>query len=121
MNCPNCGAADLYRDEVDVGVGIIYGPYGCPCGWSESSEYNQLRGAEARTDPWGGVYPAGNPVPWQPGMAPGEADVLYRLGASAPRILPDEDLPVRVVGAAAYALIWPLVALLRLATRVAAR
>lgn len=85
MDCPNCGAEDLYRDEVDVGVGIIYGPYGCPRGWSEWSQYNQLDGgAEVRTDPWGGVYPAGNPVPWRPGMAAGEAQVLYRLGVVAP-------------------------------------
>jgi hypothetical protein len=79
--CPNCGAEDLWRDSVDVGVGVIYGPYGCPCGWSESDEYNQLADdAEVRTDPWGGVYPKANPIPWEQGMAPGEAQLLYRLG-----------------------------------------
>jgi hypothetical protein len=40
MNCPKCDE-ECYRDEVDVEVGIIYGPYGCPgCGWSESPEYD---------------------------------------------------------------------------------
>lgn len=91
--CPNCGAEDLWRDEVDVGVGIIYGPYGCPCGWSESGEYNHLDSAGRedglRTDPWGGVYPAGNPVPWRQGMAPGQAQMLYRLGLT-PEIAGEE-------------------------------
>ncbi len=40
MFCPKCGT-ECYRDEVDVGVGTIFGPYGCPgCGWSEDSEYD---------------------------------------------------------------------------------
>jgi hypothetical protein len=39
MECEECGD-DCYRESVDVGVGIIYGPWGCPsCGWSESSIY----------------------------------------------------------------------------------
>lgn len=44
MNCPKCGEEDLYRDEVDVGVGIIYGPYGCMCGWSENPYYDGSNG-----------------------------------------------------------------------------
>ncbi len=33
--CPKCGA-DCWRESADVGVGIIYGPWGCPeCCWSE--------------------------------------------------------------------------------------
>jgi hypothetical protein len=33
--CPQCGG-DLERDEADVGVGVIYGPAGCPaCFWVE--------------------------------------------------------------------------------------
>lgn len=44
MDCPKCGETDLYRDEVDVEVGIIYGPYGCICGWSESPEYDRSEG-----------------------------------------------------------------------------
>ena len=39
--CPKCGNTDLHRNEADVGVGIIYGPYGCPsCRWSEHEEYD---------------------------------------------------------------------------------
>jgi hypothetical protein len=58
--CPNCGG-ETWRDEVDVEVGIIYGPYGCPCGWSEWDEYDQTKGPTAasgkRTDQWGYLYP----------------------------------------------------------------
>ncbi len=40
MICPKC-STPCHRDEVDVGVGIISGPYGCPgCGWSEDFEYD---------------------------------------------------------------------------------
>lgn len=64
--CPNC-ADDCYRDEADVGVGIIYGPWGCPsCGWSESDAYNRLivsPGPDAKggwTDQFGGYHPVGS-------------------------------------------------------------
>lgn len=43
MECPNCGE-EPFRDEVDVGVGVLYGPYGCYCGWSESPEYDSSKG-----------------------------------------------------------------------------
>lgn len=43
MNCPKCGC-EADRDEVDVGVGVIYGPYGCYCGWSEDSRYDSSSG-----------------------------------------------------------------------------
>ena len=44
MECPKCGG-ECFRDEVDVGVGTIYGPYGCPeCSWSESPEYDGSEG-----------------------------------------------------------------------------
>jgi len=44
-NCPKCGCEDLHREEADVGVGIIYGPYGCPeCGWSEWKRYDHSDG-----------------------------------------------------------------------------
>lgn len=39
MNCPKC-EEECYRDEVDVEVGVIHGPYGCVCGWSEDSYYD---------------------------------------------------------------------------------
>jgi hypothetical protein len=33
--CPVCNG-ELERDEADVGVGVIYGPAGCPfCFWIE--------------------------------------------------------------------------------------
>jgi hypothetical protein len=36
MNCPNCNCSDCYRDEVDIGVGVQYGPWHCPeCAWYE--------------------------------------------------------------------------------------
>lgn len=51
MDCPKCGE-ECWRDDVDVGVGIIYGPYGCPgCGWSEDREYDHSNGvAPAQTE-----------------------------------------------------------------------
>jgi hypothetical protein len=33
--CPRCGE-EMGRDEADIGIGIIYGPWGCgACGYSE--------------------------------------------------------------------------------------
>jgi hypothetical protein len=44
QDCPKCGDK-CYREEADVGVGIIYGPWGCPgCGWSENPEYDHSAG-----------------------------------------------------------------------------
>jgi len=43
--CPHCGDEGIYREEADVGVGVIYGPYGCnACGWSEWTEYDSRNG-----------------------------------------------------------------------------
>lgn len=37
--CPECGSEHCSRDEADVGVGVIYGPWRCgDCGWSEPVE-----------------------------------------------------------------------------------
>lgn len=63
MICPNCDH-ECYRDEIDVGVGIIYGPWGCPCGWSEDPKYNQLDGPKKTKggytlDQYGGATPPG--------------------------------------------------------------
>lgn len=61
MDCPKCGE-ECWRDEVDVGVGTIYGPYGCPsCYWSERAEYDKSEGESAKqlenpewhVDQWG--------------------------------------------------------------------
>lgn len=44
MICPKC-REDCDRDEVDVGVGVIYGPWGCyACGWSEYADYDRSNG-----------------------------------------------------------------------------
>lgn len=41
--CENCGSHDLFRDEVDIGVGIQYGPWICQdCGWSEDKGLDQV-------------------------------------------------------------------------------
>ena len=60
--CPSCGS-QCHREEADVGIGIMHGPWGCPeCGWSESPEYDQLDGLTYseggyRTDQYGWLYP----------------------------------------------------------------
>ena len=62
MHCPKCDA-ECWRDEVDVGVGFVYGPYGCPvCRWSEYPEYDLSTGQTAERehgtiDQWGGLTP----------------------------------------------------------------
>jgi hypothetical protein len=65
--CPRCGEYELYRESVDVGVGVIHGPYGCPCGWSEDEEYDAEKGGGWQEDggycdPYGGYWPKDNPV-----------------------------------------------------------
>lgn len=45
MDCPKCGSGECWRPDADVGVGTIYGPWGCPdCGWSEYPEYDRTAG-----------------------------------------------------------------------------
>lgn len=65
MECENCGE-ECERDEVDVGVGVIYGPYGCyACGWSEDPAYDSSKGVSPKqqvhpdswVDPCGGLTP----------------------------------------------------------------
>lgn len=42
--CEKCGTP-CDRDEVDVGVGVIYGPWGCSyCGWSDDERYDCSNG-----------------------------------------------------------------------------
>ncbi|MBY3263845.1 hypothetical protein HFO15_19655 [Rhizobium laguerreae] len=66
--CPRCSEGELYQDSVDVGVGVIYGPWGCPCcGWSESESYDLEFGGGVQEngsylDPYGGLTPATNPI-----------------------------------------------------------
>ena len=48
QKCPKCGEECL-RESVDVGVGFIHGPYGCPgCGWSEDSMYDHSDGGPCK-------------------------------------------------------------------------
>ncbi len=36
MKCSECGSPNCSRDEVDIGVGTMYGPWHClDCGWAE--------------------------------------------------------------------------------------
>lgn len=59
MTCPRCGS-DCGRDEVHNGVAMLYGPWGCSCGWSEDSRYDQSeieQPASGRIDQWGGFTP----------------------------------------------------------------
>lgn len=61
MNCPKCNS-ECWRDSADIGVGTIYGPWGCPnCGWSENPEYDISKGPKSergyRVDQWGGWTP----------------------------------------------------------------
>lgn len=60
-NCPACGE-DCYRESADVGVGVIFGPWGCPCGWSEDERYNLLTSPKftelgGKIDQYGGIIP----------------------------------------------------------------
>ena len=66
FECPNCGDQCM-RESVDVGVGIMYGPWGCMCGWSEDPRYNSLDGPsdeqqrhpDAHVSSTGMIYPRG--------------------------------------------------------------
>ena len=49
---------------MDVGVGIIHGPWGCYCGWSEDSDYDRSEGPAPAdssrpgwySDQWGSLH-----------------------------------------------------------------
>lgn len=66
MKCPECNG-DCYRDEVDIGVGILYGPWGCTeCGWSQDSQYDLSKARDpvddkgGAIDQYGGYHPPGS-------------------------------------------------------------
>lgn len=68
MNCLKCDE-ECSRESIDNGLGIQYGPYGCPrCGWSEYPEYDLSEGRDpideqgGVVDQWGVYYPSGNTV-----------------------------------------------------------
>ncbi len=45
--CPQCNG-NLWRDEVDIGVGVQYGPWRCEdCAWYEGHEADAATDAEA--------------------------------------------------------------------------
>ena len=49
MDCKKCGQ-ECYRESVDVGVGVLHGPWGCPCcGWSDDPEYDCSEGESPAT------------------------------------------------------------------------
>lgn len=59
--CPKCGEL-CGRDEVHNGIAMIYGPWGCVCGWSEWPEYDLSSGRSPMTpggiiDQYGGLLP----------------------------------------------------------------
>jgi hypothetical protein len=65
MKCPKCGE-ECHCDSVDVGVGVIHGPYGCPgCGWSEDSEYDLSEGQDPVDEKGGAIdqYGSYHPPP----------------------------------------------------------
>lgn len=64
-SCPKC-SSPVWIESVDVEVGILHGPYGCPeCGWSEWEEYDisngtsqaQLNYPNYLVDQWGRLHP----------------------------------------------------------------
>jgi len=67
FSCPKCGT-ECHRDSVDIGVGVMHGPWGCPgCAWSESEEYDLSTGKNpvdekgGVIDQYGGYHPPGSP------------------------------------------------------------
>lgn len=43
VTCPKCGSGNVWREEIDVGVGYVRGPYSCPdCGWAEYDPFASL-------------------------------------------------------------------------------
>jgi hypothetical protein len=68
MNCPKC-ETPCTRESIHNGIGLLFGPFGCPgCGWSEYEEYDLSDGRDPLDekggvlDQWGVYYPSGNSV-----------------------------------------------------------
>lgn len=79
--CPSC-AGECYRDSVDIGIGEIHGPWGCPeCGWSSSPEYDCREG----------LIDDGDRVIDQFGVSHSKQRI-EELGKLLDKILPDSDL-----------------------------
>ncbi len=83
MNCPKCGEIDLPRDSVHNGVGMVYGPYGCPqCAWSEDEEYDLSSGKNPVDDKGGAIDQYGSYHPPGSSMA-----LAYRLAGEQPPVM----------------------------------
>lgn len=57
--CPRCGQ-ECSRDAFHNGIAMLYGPWGCTCGWSEYAEYDLAevkQPADGIIDQWGGFTP----------------------------------------------------------------
>lgn len=83
QDCPKCGVEGaLWRDSVDVGVGVMYGPWGCRnCGWSSDPAYDVSDGVTEtpegyRRDQYGSLHPPGCHC-----LLPGFDGCLMRVGA----------------------------------------
>ena len=63
QTCPRCGA-ECVRDEVDIGIGVMCGPWGCgDCGWSEYPEYDRSNpDRQPGLDERGGLTPVQSPA-----------------------------------------------------------
>lgn len=57
MICPQCGE-ECDRDSVDIGIGVMNGPWGCySCGWSEYDRKRaETENAGWYCDPTGGLH-----------------------------------------------------------------
>lgn len=77
--CPKCGGTHLHQDSVDVGVGVIYGPWGCPdCGWSADPAYDLSDGRSPVDEKGGAIDQYGGYHPPSSSMA-----LAYRLAEEA--------------------------------------
>lgn len=98
MRCPKC-EGECYHDEVDVGVGIITGPWGCmECGWSEYEKYDLSDGKSpvqadgSVIDQYGGLHPTASSMAKAYRMAEDCAHILYKTGdADAPNSIKDRN------------------------------
>lgn len=84
-SCPKCGSSDIDQHTINIGVGVIEGPWGCvECGWSEYPEYDLSDGRSpfdekgGVTDQFGAYYPPGNSVALAYSMAQ-QADAAAAL------------------------------------------
>ena len=43
--CPKCGS-NIYSEGIDNGIGYVYPPLHCECGWSEMCSYQDEEGCK---------------------------------------------------------------------------